>query len=123
MKWPSFFPTGCPTPETPLANESVYRVIEGSIPTNEDFISFQEQNPQKCYHPRECDACGISVYTILEDVVKLQRRVPKFKNKRIAIGKLTPEMGMLKPTPGKEPSHHSWWIPLGIQPLNIFVLI
>jgi hypothetical protein len=98
------------------ASGIVYRLIRGANPTSGDFKSYRELYPERIFYAPECQVCGLSVYTDIADVERLKRRVPATRKKKVSYGELTREFGMLLHTPSFEDSHHSWWLPVGIQP-------
>ncbi|RUT00422.1 hypothetical protein DSM106972_075500 [Dulcicalothrix desertica PCC 7102] len=123
MPYPKHFPNDCPPSECDIASGEFYRYIKNQKPCPEDFLSWREENPEKeC--PKgtsECQACGVSIYLSLDDAKKLSRRVAYFRNKKIAKGTLSDELGRIKNTPsnvGK--SHYTWWIPENKEPWKVF---
>jgi hypothetical protein len=63
----------------------------------------------------------LSVFTDQAEVLRLQRRVPRWR-KPIAIGQLNEFSGKLKHTPSPQTnnSHHSWWVPQTMQAIDLF---
>ncbi len=59
-----------------------------------------------------CQRCGISVFPTEVDCLLLLRILPAAVTQKwthIASGVLTPEHGWAKVTPGRIPTHHTWW--------------
>lgn len=128
MAYSKDFPENCPPLESNAASGEFYRLIKKNHerPIPEDFLSWRQENlGKKC--PRsvsECQACGVSIHSSLDDARNLSLRIPLFKNKKIAKGSLSEDMGKLKHTPSKhEKSHHTWWIPETSKPWEVFKVI
>jgi len=120
MKWPEFFPDSCPPQDSSSATGIVYRLINGQVPKEYDFKPYRQLYPDRVFDIPECQACSLSVYTDKADVVRLKKRIPATRNKKVACGSLNSSCGKLKPTPSKENSHHSWWVPTDLQPWLTF---
>ena len=127
MQWPDYFPENCPPENAQAAFGQVYRLVDNDPPTPDDFQSWREQHPnEQC--PKtvtECQACGLSVFTSISDIEVAQRKVRRLRNKKIAVGNLTIELGQILPTPSQNTgqSHHTWWIPNDTKPWTIFHVI
>lgn len=123
MHWPTFFPEDCPPVSAKdLEAAEVYRLADKNPPSDGDFIPHRIKFPQKEFAD-ECKACGLSIFTKIEDIIKLQKRTPALRNKFIASGNLLPNMGKIMHTPKGGNSHHTWWIPDNIQVVEIFNVI
>ncbi len=74
---------------------------------------------------RECQACGLSVFTNIEHAKRVRRRTKRLRSCVIGVGTLTPEMGVIKPTPSQRSgkSHCTWWVPTGLRPWTVFQII
>jgi hypothetical protein len=124
MQWPTYFPENCP-PASAKDTEAgeVYRLVDQNPPTEHDFIPHRLRFPEKIFL-NECKACGLSILTRVEDIVKLRKRVPALRNKFIASGNLAPNMGRMTHTPQNGNSHHTWWIPNNVKvAVNFQVII
>ncbi|MDQ7034387.1 MAG: hypothetical protein Q9P01_05995, partial [Anaerolineae bacterium] len=94
-----------------------------------NFKSYRELYPEREFRVPECQAVGLSVYTDIKDIGSLIRRNPALRKKRgrnklqLAKGDVTSDWGKIKNTRSIELSHHTWWIPLGKEPWEIFVLV
>ena len=102
-KWGDHFPASCPPNDARPKNiDPVYRITLHNPPTVEDFLSHKETN--RPYPPeKECEACAISVFTDLEQVKKMKKKIPMFRNKGYIVkGKITKETGVVS-----EPDHKS----------------
>jgi hypothetical protein len=116
-KWPDYFPDCCP-PETALASEyTVYRLVKHNPPNDNDFIPYRISKDPTYWKNRECEACGVSVFSLIEDANKLQL-LPAYKKCLIAQGRITPESGKWSYT-GKH-SHITWWIYDGFEAHRMF---
>ena len=68
--------------------------------------------------------CGLSVYTDIADIGRLRKRVPAMRRRSLAKGILNPTLGKILHTPSRyEKSHHTWWVPVGAQPRNVFNVV
>jgi len=125
MQWPEYFPENCPCEKCQPASELVFRLIENHNPSQRDFKSYRELNPGKAAPDGdECRACGVSVYSDIDHIRRMQRRVNSQRNKRISRGQLTPEFGMIKKTSSRYGnSHLTWWIPFGVSVWTCFELV
>ncbi len=122
MVYPQHFPSDCPPPQSDIASGEFYRLIQDP----KDFLSWREENPNKECSPTlsECQACGVSIHSSLDDIKKLSLRIPRLRNRKIAKGFLKGEMGKIKHTPSKnEKSHHTWWIPEKTEPWKAFEIL
>ncbi len=125
MLYPPHFPHGCPPEDSEPALGDVYRLVENNPPIQQDFLSYQESNPDKDYGNLKCHSVGLSVYRDINDIHRLQRRVPAKKEQLISKGALSPEMGKIKSTifNPNEKSHITWWVPTGIFPWMHFTIV
>jgi hypothetical protein len=116
MTWHSYTPEGCPPTAAVGMDGCFYRLVASDPPTQTDFKSHKELNPSKPF-PDPCQACGLSIFQNLNDIVALKARVPAFKKKFVAIGELQSHQGVLCHTPssGQNNSHHTWWLPTEID--------
>lgn len=126
--YPKHFPNECPPSLSEPASGEFYRFIKKAheIPQPKDFLSWRQENlDRECPAGlSECQACGVSIHSSLDDAKNLSRRIPRFKNMKIAKGFLNNSLGRIKPTPSKnEESHHTWWIPDDAKPCKVFELI
>ena len=122
MNWPTFFPRNCPPAESKAAAGIVYRLINRTTPGPEDFKSHRERFPNRIFSS-ECQACGLSVYTDKDDIARLKKRIPGMRAKQVASGKLDANSGQLLHTSSAEVSHHTWWLPLGVEPWHDFQVV
>ncbi|MCV7252797.1 hypothetical protein H7J86_11535 [Mycobacterium hackensackense] len=125
MAWPEHFPESCPPEDAEPALGSFYRLVD--VPSSEeDFLSHLELKQLGIRNFRkftdECVAAGLSVYSKVEDIYELQNLFPKMQSKAIAHGELTGD-GVIKPTPTRGNSHHTWWLPLESEPQTYFTSV
>lgn len=124
MKWPSFYPEGCPPADAPDASGEVYRLVKSNPPESGDFVSFAEESPAR--FGENCKGCGLSVFTSKRDAEQLLNRVQGLRvlGKFVAIATLDESHGKLKPTPTRvRQSHHTWWSPVGIIHATLFKVV
>lgn len=100
----------------------MYRLTLKEQPKERDFRSYFVLKPEEQWND-SCVACGLSVYTSPEDVFRLKRRIPAARAKWIAKGTLTATHGLMTNTSSVEKSHHSWWVPVGIEPWTFFIVV
>lgn len=124
MQWPSHFPNDCPPEDSQSANGEFYRLVRHNPPKERDFKSYREEQPEREYKDiPECQLVGLSVYSDLDGIIRLLERIPALRKKRRpAKGELIPDLGRIKNT-GKDKSHHTWWLPIGKMPWEIFYVV
>jgi hypothetical protein len=123
MEWAQHFPEDCPPRDAVEKSIIVYRFLEGDRIQELDFLTVRDKMPNRRFPEaeKECRACSLSVFVELEEVLRLQRRVPRWR-KAVAIGQLNATSGKLKHTPSPQTnnSHHSWWVPIEVQAQGLF---
>lgn len=123
MEWPKYLPKSCPPSDAERKSIQVYRFLEDSCIKQEHFLTVRELQPSRKFPEaeKECRACSLSVFTNREDVINLQKRIPRWR-KPVAIGRLEETSGKVKhtPSPGTNNSHHSWWVPKDVKPWALF---
>ena len=94
----------CPPEDAEPASGIVYYLVRNDPPQEEDFILGIEKHPS-VYKRRPadqiCQAHGFSVYKDLEDALKTKRKRKGLRDTEPAVGKLTPECGVIKSTPSR----------------------
>ena len=131
MSYSDYLPCNCPPENSNNASGKVYRFINSynENPALDDFLSQREldPDPDEKYSDLfvECKACGLSVFTSLDDVLKKARRIPNLKSKKISEGVLNERLGKILNTPSRRSgnSHHTWWITKDSKPWKEFKLI
>lgn len=122
-QWASHFPEDCPPAAAVSPSHTVFRFVRTERPAACDFESHVARFPEKTFEDH-CDACGLSTYTDLDEVRRAQDRVPGMRKKKIAMGTLENGHGRILATPAPSgASHHSWWLPAGLDPLPLFEVI
>ena len=109
-KYREELPEGCPPDvATNIKDKTVvYRLIKNNPVVEEDFNSWRALHPNK-RRPidiSECQALGLSVMDNL-DATKNYKKIPKFRNYKIAKLTLGNGAGFIKKT-GKS-GHYTWW--------------
>lgn len=120
MTFPTDWPVGCPSADTPNAEGEVYRIVKSNPATAADMLSHHETGRLPSADP--CLRCGLSVFRILEDALNQQKLLPKL-GKRIAKGLLTAPHGKACLTKGQQPTHTTWWPYDGADRVSIFVVV
>ncbi len=124
MKWPSFFPAGCPPENAQPSFGEVFRLVKKDPPTSEDFKSHRETQPDKKFDVLECEVCSLSVFRDMGDILNLKKRVPAMRKRLVSQAILNESLGKILHTPslgGK--SHYSWWVPVDVQPWILFHVV
>ena len=108
--WPVHFPEeNCPPSDSfEPDNLHVIRVLVGSPPSREDFLSWTEEGHPDFKQP--CQSCGISVYLHPQHLLDVAKRIPALRGRSYAGLKLDPTDGKVLNTPSKKSAHHhTWW--------------
>ncbi len=122
LTWPSFYPDLCPPAEATPAEGTVLRLVRNDPPRADDFRAWSVENG-RVLKSNPCKSCAVSVFERIDEIQKMQRRVPSQRMKPVAAGELSPEMGVTKLSPGSYRSHRSWWIPDGLDPSPLFRVV
>ncbi len=120
------FPPNCPPQKAKEASGEVYRLVDGNPPAAKDFLSWYELKPEKKYNSqvKECQAHGLSVSTQKSNIFSLRNRYPWLRKKNVALGKLTPDLGVMLHTPSNDDKlHHTWWVADAKEPWTVFQVI
>lgn len=119
--WPDYYPDNCPPRDALRCAGVVYR-LTAPHPGPEDFKPhlITLPNPVRPYSCR-CQAAGLSVYTVVDDV-RLAARMPGPRKRGLVVakGELDAACGVIKATPRDENSHHTWWLPSDVDPSGRF---
>ncbi len=123
MEWPKYLPECCPPDDAESKSVPVYRFLKSQGIKPEYFLSVREESPSRKFSEseKECRACSLSVFTKKEEVVRLQKTVPRWR-KPVAVGKIEKTSGKVKhtPSPNTNNSHHSWWVPTNVKAWSLF---
>ncbi len=124
VAWPAFFPDECPPGDAVPAAGRFLRLVRNNPPEPTDFVALRIENPDDRRVADECQACGLSIVVAMDEIHRLQRRVPSQRTKFIASGVLNHDLGRIKPTPSRmSKSHHTWWLPNGVDPSPHFAVV
>ena len=129
MRFPKYFPKRCPPADCSEATGTYYRAIEGNSPVEKDFLPHWLLKPYNQHvwikAGQACIACGLSVNRNIEDLKKKIEIWPVLRNRNIAEGTLSANMGKVKAAPSvMDPSHHTWWVPSSIKdPSSFFKIV
>ena len=122
LKFPVYFPLGCPPKDAVAKELDVYRLCKSDKITPEDFLSFYQTAPRK--YAKLINAYGLSVYPSIEDCYSAMRKAPHLRKKYSAVahGITYTFTGKVLDTPSKNnPNHITWWLYEGVQPHTYFV--
>lgn len=125
--FPADFPANCPPQQATRAGGPAYRFLSpgSATPSAVDFRQFRHEAPHRRIVPDlECQSCGVSINPIRQEALDLRAAVPGFRNRKLALGELTPAMGRTLPTPSPLAGQHhlTWWLHDGFDPSSAFAL-
>ena len=103
---------GCPPDGTPDVSGKWYHLCCTDPVSHTGEVLKTAKECGKFPKADACQRCGISVFPSAADCVLLSKILPpavSSKWKFVAVAVLSPAEGWVKPTPGKLPSHHTWW--------------
>lgn len=120
IKWADDFPENCPPAKAINRGLEAYRLLKKRSPEETDFKTHKELNiPFK--KTNECLACGLSVYTDIDAIYSMLKKVPKMRKKFkfYAKGIVPTDAGVLLETPEKS-RHYTWWVYPETNPMDAF---
>ena len=133
MTWPEYFPQDCPPQDVVSPSGVFYRVVADKIGRTlkkEHFESPRQSQRKRVWPPNvcECQLCGVSLLKTMEDSIKKANQLlalGRYRDcvGRLAIGEIEDSAGVMKHTPDIPSnllSHHDWWVPEEIDPLQFF---
>ena len=120
MTFPEDWPSDCPSADTPDATGEIFRIVKGNPVTAADLRSHHESGKLPKANP--CLRCGLSVFLELGDALHQQQLLPQLGNK-IAQARLEPMHGKARPTPGRQPTHTTWWPYQEVDRAVIFTVV
>ena len=125
MDWPEYYPNECPPDYAPSASGVIYRFVDTNPPAGVDFVPYAQEYPNRNWGDKECQACGLSVYTSLDDCEKVKRKIPSLRKKLTAAATLDPSQGKLMNTPSRKiNNHYTWWFPKELlEPWVLFAIV
>ena len=103
---PAKWPADCPHTDAEPASGEVFRIVRSNPPSPADFITPHEAGTLKSRD--NCLRRALSVYRNKNDAETTMRMFPQL-GRLIARGVLHPSNGVLKATPTRGNSHHTWW--------------
>ena len=108
--WFDNFPEQCPPSDARKDELEVFRLVSNNPPTSDDFRSTIRESPHRKFQGEWlCIAHGVSVFQKYEDILSKREKYKKsLGHKKIAIGTITPNDGLIKETGGL--SHITWWL-------------
>lgn len=118
--FPDGWPNDCPPQDAVDANCVVFRIVDRSPPIARDFVSHFESG--KLPKAPECMRRGLSVFEELGDAMHQKRLLPKL-GRFIAQGTLREKHGKTKLTPGKQPTHTTWWPYRDVDRPSLFSIV
>ena len=119
--WPHGFPEGCPPTQSVPADGDFFRIANEYPPDLADFISLYDRDTERAMRNVSkgqttlCETMGLSVYRDLKDAVACAKTFPKIGDK-VYVVHLTPSYGRILHTARHGNSHHTWWVPQGVEP-------
>lgn len=119
-KYPSDYPDNCPPAEARDGPQELFRVVRSFPVVAEDFRSAFDRGAYKSACP--CRRRGLSCLQTLADARHCSLVQP-YLGKIVVRGTISPEHGKLLETEGREPSHTTWWVASGVDPLPLFSLV
>jgi hypothetical protein len=106
--WAEKLPPSCPPNDAFQPNNNAfYRLINNSLPREEDFWSYRKLYPLKKFYTNECVAMSCSLMMTVESCIDLIK-LPAHSSKNIVKITLPSSSGLIKKT-FKNPNHYSWW--------------
>lgn len=107
--WPLHYPDQCPPIDAAALSGQVFRFINKKNPTNYDFTSHYERDPDGIWHD-QCQARGLSVYKSYEHCLLMRAAVPALRKKLLAVATITGSVGVIANTPSRNcDGHYTWW--------------
>lgn len=117
---PSDWPPDCPPSDAFPADGEVFRAVKRKPLDQRDFRTHAERGAAPDAPP--CLRCGLSVYGTLDDVLHHIDLFPSF-GKVVARAELASEHGITKRTPGRQPTHTTWWPFPEVDRVSIFAVV
>ena len=106
MSFPVDWPVDCPPESAEPASGVVFRLVRVNPPVDDDFLTHHESG--KMVNAPPCLRRGLSVFRCRVDAEHQHRAFPKL-GAFIASGDLEGHHGLINVTPGKQPTHSTWW--------------
>lgn len=107
--WPDYFPEQCPPSEARVDELRVFRLVSNNPPIPSDFLPTLIEQPHREFNRENlCYACGVSVFKDIADVKTKMARYKPLRNKRIAVGVILRQDGLVLET--FSGTHVTWWL-------------
>lgn len=113
--YPGHYPDRCPPESASRSDMIAYRLVDGAITTEADFLSHPElvtlglRRPPSRPYQDDCIASGLSVLDSQEAAARKRLAAGPMRKKRIAAGSIN-HSGLVLQTSG-DLAHHTWWRP------------
>lgn len=120
VRYPDHFPENCPPPDAKPGPRELYRIVREFPVIKNDFRTAHERGAFKkgC----QCLRRGLSCLQTIEDARHCTIALPHL-GRIIVRGTVGPDHGSLLETKGSEPSHITWWVAKGVDPLPLFSFV
>lgn len=116
MNFPDYFPENCPLIPSRCEELIVYRAVDNKtnieVKDFEPLILDKKKKLNLSSSSSKCRACGLSVYTNIEELQNNIEIVPSLFNKEIIPVQITKDSGRVLETPpikSPDSSHITWW--------------
>ena len=117
MSWPQFFPPECPPADSQDLEVTVFRLVRSLPPTIEDFKPVLVEYPHRNFSPDKlCMACGVSVFSKLNEIIDKRDAFKALRNRKIAKGLISQGDGPLLLS--SKDSHITWWSKIQAPHIN-----
>jgi hypothetical protein len=115
--------SNCPPHSDQKLPRKVFRLLVDDVPADSDFLSFAEmgKGSEPTNATKQCRWHGLSVFSDIDDAYQAIDLYPD--KSFIATAELLPEHGVAVETPGKYPSHMTWWPADGVIRKSRFVCV
>jgi hypothetical protein len=122
LTWPADFPADCPPGQAVNAEGTYYRIVKHDPPEQSDFEAIYHTDPIRAedamsHGKTTCETMGLSVYADIDHAIQCASRFRKL-GRNIARLTLMHEAGKALRTRGTFSSHHTWWKPVGFDPIQ-----
>lgn len=109
MKYREPLPADCPPDDAEdiTADMTVFRLVRGNPPTDDDFRSQRVESPNRKFPVDECTTRGLSVFSLEKDAKEKTLKIHRLRDHLIYHVKLTTGAGKIRKSSGS--SHITWW--------------
>lgn len=114
-------PENCPLPDAIPCDCVVYRACASPPPQEGDFVTHAELGlALNAKGGKACMRFGLSVFPTKQACEHMLEVFPQ-NGSYVAKGRLTHDHGQVADTPGRFPSHQTWWPHEGVDRASSFV--